>query len=180
MREHRHRTTLERHLKKYEHLWQKNRAGCSNIGDCSNQTCIKQDSDITLDTLSDTVPDTVSSSPSTISVPAIVPTLLEATTAVATTTTIVQSKWVKNLSKAPLTEAQMSLLAHGPNFAITPRSPSYGEYITVVEQVCLNLEPQNAEELMAEIRGALRHAHNPRKNITKEEAQTLADLRKDH
>ena len=64
--------------------------------------------------------------------------------------------------------------------AKTPRSLPYGEYITEVEQACLNLEPHNAEELRAEIRGALRHAHNPRKNITKEEAQGLAELRKDH
>ena len=44
----------------------------------------------------------------------------------------------------------------------------------------MNLEPHNAEELRAEIGGALRHAHNPRRNITKEEAQALAELRKDH
>ena len=50
----------------------------------------------------------------------------------------------------------------------------------MVEQACLNLEPHNAEELRAEIKGALRHAHNSRKNITKEEAQALAELRKDH
>ena len=42
------------------------------------------------------------------------------------------------------------------------------------------MEPHNAEELRAEIRGALRPAHNPRRNITKEEAQALAELRKDH
>ena len=28
--------------------------------------------------------------------------------------------------------------------------------------------------------GALRHAHNPQMNFTKEEAQALAELRKDH
>ena len=44
----------------------------------------------------------------------------------------------------------------------------------------MNLEPHNSEELRAEIRGALRHAHDPRRNITKEEAQALAELRKDH
>ena len=44
----------------------------------------------------------------------------------------------------------------------------------------MNLEPHNADELRAEIRGALRHAHYPRKNITKEEAQALVELRKDH
>ena len=87
---------------------------------------------------------------------------------------------MKNLLETPLTEAQVSLLAHGPNFAITPRILPFGEYIPVVEQACLNLEPHNVEELGAEIRGALRHAHNPRRNITKEEAQALAELRKDH
>ena len=35
----------------------------------------------------------------------------------------------------------------------------------------------SAEELRAEIRGALKHSHNPRKNIIKEEAQALAELR---
>ena len=54
------------------------------------------------------------------------------------------------------------------------------DYFTAVEQACLNLEPHNAEVLRAEIRGALRHAHNPRRNIPKEEAQALAELRKDH
>ena len=98
-----------------------------------------------------------------------------------TTTTMVQSeKGLKNLSEAPLTEAQVSLLGHGPNFTITPRSLPFGEYITAVEQACLNLEPHNTEELRAEIRGALRHAHNPGRNITKEEAQSLAEIRKDH
>ena len=82
--------------------------------------------------------------------------------------------------RSPLTEAQVLLLSHGPNFAITPRSLPYGEYITVVEQACLNLEPHNAEELRVEIRGALRHAHNPQRNITKEEAQTIAELQNDH
>ena len=35
-------------------------------------------------------------------------------------------RWVKNLSSTPLTEAQFSLLAHGPNFAIAPRQPPWG------------------------------------------------------
>ena len=48
-----------------------------------------------------------------------------------------------------------------------------------MELPCQNLEPHSAEELKAEIRGALKHLHNPRKNITKEEAQALAELRKD-
>ena len=35
-------------------------------------------------------------------------------------------RWVKNLSSTPLTEAQFSLLAHGPNFMIAPRHPPWG------------------------------------------------------
>ena len=102
-------------------------------------------------------------------------------TTVATTTTMVQSdKWVKNLSETPIMEAQVTLLVHGPNFAIMLRSLPCGEYITAVEQACLNPEAHNAEELRAKIRGALRHAYNLRRNITKDEAQALAELRKDH
>ena len=61
------------------------------------------------------------------------------TTAIVTTKTMAQnlrSKWVINMSKIPLTEAQENLLVHGPNFTITPRNPPIGEYIAVVEQTC--------------------------------------------
>ena len=50
-----------------------------------------------------------------------------------------KSKWVVNMSKIPLTEAQEKPLTHGPNFATTPRCPPTGEYIAVVEQTCQNL-----------------------------------------
>ena len=46
------------------------------------------------------------------------------------------SKWVKNLSDKLLTEAQTSLLAHGPNYAIIPRNPHKEEYIAAIEQAC--------------------------------------------
>ena len=70
-------------------------------------------------------------------------------------------------NRYPLTEAQVSLLVHGPNFAVAPRYPPYWEYITAVEQACLKLEPNSAEELRAEMRGALKHSQNPKSNITK-------------
>ena len=44
-------------------------------------------------------------------------------------------KWVINLSSIPLTKEQESLLAHGPNFAITPKKPPVGDYITNIEKV---------------------------------------------
>ena len=88
-------------------------------------------------------------------------------------------RWVKNLSSTPLTEAQFSLLAHGPNFVIAPRHPPHGDYITAIEQACLKLEPHNAEELRATMRGALRNSQQPTSNITKQEIQALAELRRD-
>ena len=102
------------------------------------------------------------------------------TTATVTTATTMQlEKWVKDLLGVPLTKAQVSLLAHGPNFTLAPRHPPYGEYIAAVEQACQNLEPHNAEEHRAEIRGAFKHSHTPKKNISKEKAQALAELRRD-
>ena len=84
-----------------------------------------------------------------------------------------------NLSSIPLTEVQVSLLVHGPNFTVAPRHPSYGEYITVIEQACMKLEPHNAEELRAKMRGALRNSQEPKRNITKQEVQALVELKKD-
>ena len=49
-----------------------------------------------------------------------------------------------------------------------------------MEEACQSLEPHYAEELRAEIRGAIKHSHNSRKNFTKEEPQALAELRRDH
>ena len=84
-----------------------------------------------------------------------------------------------NLSKIPLMEAQENLLAHGPNFAITPRSPPIGEYIAAVEQTCQNLAQGEAEELRAEVKAVLKKCQPPRNNITKEEQKALNELRKD-
>ena len=61
---------------------------------------------------------------------------------------------------------------------LLPDTP-HGEYITAVEQACLKLEPHNAEELRATMRGALRNSQQPTSNITKQEIQALAELRRD-
>ena len=42
-------------------------------------------------------------------------------------------KWVINLSSKPLTPAQRSVLAKGPNFAVSPRKPPNLEYVTAIE-----------------------------------------------
>ena len=64
-------------------------------------------------------------------------------------------KWVINLSNKPLTPAQRSVLAKGPNFAVTPRQPPNLEYITAIEAACTKLSQQDAEELRANINRVL-------------------------
>ena len=68
-------------------------------------------------------------------------------------------KWVINLSSKPLTSAQRSVPAKGPNFASTPRHPPNLEYITAIESACTKLSQQDAEELSADINWVLRSSH---------------------
>ena len=70
-------------------------------------------------------------------------------------------KWVINLSNKPLTPAERSILAKGPNFAVTPRQPANLEYITAIEAACTKLSQQDAEELRADINRVLRSSHPP-------------------
>ena len=49
----------------------------------------------------------------------------------------------------------------------------------MIEEACLKLEPHNAEELRAAMRGALRNSQEPTSNITKQEVQAFAELKKD-
>ena len=91
-----------------------------------------------------------------------------------TTTTMahnLRSRWVINMSKKPLTEAQ------GPNFAITPRNPPVGQYIAVVEQTCQNMAQGEAEELRAEVKAVLRKIQHPTANITREEQKAMNKLK---
>ena len=88
-------------------------------------------------------------------------------------------KWVINLSNKPLTPAQRSVLAKGPNFAVTPRQPPNLEYITAIEAACTKLSQQDAEELRADINRVLRSSHPPKPNLTKNEMSALRELKKD-
>ena len=68
-------------------------------------------------------------------------------------------KWVINLSNKPLTPAQRSVLAKGPNLVVTPRQPPNLEHITAIEAACTKLSQQDAEELRANINRVLRSSH---------------------
>ena len=70
-------------------------------------------------------------------------------------------KWVINLSNKPLTPLQRSVLAKGPNFAVSPKQPPNLEYITAIEAACTKLSQQDAEELRAEVNRVLRSSHPP-------------------
>ena len=68
-------------------------------------------------------------------------------------------KWIINLSNKPLTPAQRSVLAKGPNFAVSPKQPPNLEYITGIEAACTKLSQQDAEKLRAEVNRVLRSSH---------------------
>ena len=51
------------------------------------------------------------------------PTTATSTTTDAATTKDYINRWVRNLLSTPPTEAQVSLLVHGPNFAVALRHP---------------------------------------------------------
>ena len=91
-----------------------------------------------------------------------------------------ENTWVKNLSSTPLTEDQIKALACGPNFAIVPRRPPLGEYITAIENVCNQLPQGKAEELRGEIKSVMKRVHPTRSNITKGERKAIEELRKDN
>ena len=89
------------------------------------------------------------------------------------------NKWVINISSRQLTQAQKKLLAHGPNYAVVPKSPPTTEYIAAIEQACSKLQPSEAEELRGEVKSIIKKSHNPHPNITREEWKALKELKED-
>ena len=61
-----------------------------------------------------------------------------------------RKKWAINLFSTPLTPTQEVLVAHGPNFAVTPENLLNFEYITSIEVLCRNLNNNEAEELKSD------------------------------
>ena len=65
------------------------------------------------------------------------------------------------------------------HFAVTPKTPSYKEYITVTEIACQSLNRTDAEELRADISRILKQSNIPKANLTKEEFKAMKELRSD-
>ena len=89
------------------------------------------------------------------------------------------NKWVVNLSSVPLTQEQISLSEHGPNFAVTAQRPPYGEYIKAIETACQSLDPNSVEERRSEVYRVLRHPHQLKTNLRKEEFTAIKQLKAD-
>ena len=88
------------------------------------------------------------------------------------------SKWVINLSKTELTQAQKSVLSKGPNYAVSPNNIPNLDYITAIETVCSKLK-EDVAELRGEINAILRKGKTPKLNLNKEERIALNQLRND-
>ena len=88
-------------------------------------------------------------------------------------------KWVINLSQTELTPVQKSVLAKGPNFAISPNNIPNLEYITAIEIMCPKLKEEDASELRADINALLRKGKTPKPNLNKQERIGLTQLKKD-
>ena len=88
-------------------------------------------------------------------------------------------KWVINLSSKPLTQAQRSVLAKGPNFTLSPMHPPNLKYITAIESMCTKLGQQDAEKLRTDINRVLRSYHHPQCNLTKAQSQAKRELKRD-
>ena len=78
-----------------------------------------------------------------------------------------------------MTPAQRSVLAKGPNFAVTPRQPPNLEYITAIEAACTKLSQQDAQELRADVNRVLRSSHPPKPNLTKAQNIAIRELKRD-
>ena len=86
---------------------------------------------------------------------------------------------MRNISSTPLTEAQEKILSQGPNFTKVPKSLPVGKYIASIEHSCSQLKQGEAEELGGEIKTILKKIQPSKSNITIEERNALAELRKD-
>ena len=88
-------------------------------------------------------------------------------------------RWVKNISSTPLTEAQLSLLKKGANYAITPTKLPIDDYIVATEQAARNLHRGEAAAMRAEIVEILQEEEKKKipSNLTAEERRAIKELK---
>ena len=94
-------------------------------------------------------------------------------------TEIVKERWVKNISKRPLTKNEVSLLRKGGGFAVAPSQIPFVDYITAAEEAGRNLAKGEALTMKADIIEELEKAAPPTSNLTKAEREAITTLVKD-
>ena len=90
-----------------------------------------------------------------------------------------QKKWLINLSSTSPTQAQRLLLAHGPNFSVTPHKTTLCGHITAIELACQNLDNTAAKELRPDVYSVLRHQHHLKPNLSRDEMMATKQLKTD-
>ena len=79
----------------------------------------------------------------------------------------------------PLSDAEVSLLKKGFNFAITPSNIPAIEIVTKVESAMRTLDSEHADTIRRTVNGILQQAKPPKANITKEMQEALKNLKQD-
>jgi len=83
------------------------------------------------------------------------------------------------LSSRTLSEAEVSLLKKGLNFAVTLTSVPATEIIAKVESAVRPLDAERADTVKRSVNTILRQAQPPTTNITKEQEDALKSLKED-
>ncbi|KAG8224978.1 hypothetical protein J437_LFUL003356, partial [Ladona fulva] len=86
-------------------------------------------------------------------------------------------KLVINLTEKPLDEATTSILSKGLNFAPSPSTIPYRDYIGGIEQAVRYLPKETADEIREQVGQALKKAKPPRSNIKRAERTAITNLR---
>ena len=87
-------------------------------------------------------------------------------------------KWVRNLSKYIPTPDEISLLAKGGNFAISPKSIPFDDFVVATEEACQKIGHKGqAAALKAEVAEILREAKAPPSNLTMKERKAIKTLK---
>ncbi len=91
----------------------------------------------------------------------------------------VSKRWVVNLSTKSLTKDQISVLSHGPKFAVTQERIEAEDIIPVIESGVLGLSQSDSDEVRSEIVKAIKQTTKLDSNITNKERIALKKLKLD-
>ena len=87
-------------------------------------------------------------------------------------------RWVRNLSKYNPTPDEISLLAKGGNFAISPKCIPFDDFVVATEEACRKIGHKGeAAALKAEVAEILKEAKAPPSNLTMKERKAIKTLK---